>query len=319
MSVESENKESDQRSNQIDQLSAVVQPRGGRIQSTPLFVGWAADGRPMVATSGTMLSEAAQKSFRANQSAGLPIHQIDYREVTAVNYGHTGEAIDYTDTPGRPAEDLIVYSIKDQENKSVDAPLGERAILDAIVNSSTPWQDAGRSRMGDVAVAAKPMYTLFVPTPEMIHGEALAVLFPPLIPRESNEATYKSFVRNTLGRLLVLDESQPRENMKGYLQAAKRHAGLRADDDSIGALVMLKKLGIVDFNEGWMDKMAQQKRNMGAGLLKFARDIGLVDVSDDMLDNMRQPLPNYNIDDLKLSELLGLVSDMSDIAHNRLR
>lgn len=297
---------------QIKRLCSVVRRAyGGR---ELLFIGWTKEGKPTVTDNEDHLADEVQESFSAFQTSGLGLREIKYSNLTTVEYAYTGRAIDFRDQDLTKAEDLIIYGIKDQEGASKPISLSELTVLQSIVNAQTPWQDIGPSKMGEIAVSAKPMYTLFVPTPEMARGSALAILFKPTIEGESNEASFKSFIRQTIGRLLVLDESQEPRNRKGYLKAAAKFAGKRGTKGTLDILFALRAAGLVEFEDQWLENFSQRKRNMVAKGLKIARLLGFVEVNDDTIERYRHPLPYYDVDLLDINQLFNLADAMERAA-----
>lgn len=310
--------ELEQKKGQIKRLCSVVRQGRRRKKGELIFIGWTRDGKPAITSNETRLSEEVQESLKAFERSGLEIKEI-YLNLIPVEYAYTGAAIDFRDQKERKAEDLINYGIKDEDGKSKKIALGELAVLEAIADSQTPWQDTASSKVREIAVAAKPMYILFVSTPEMDGNTALAILFKPTIEGESNEAAFKSFIRQTIGRLLVLDESQDPENRKGYMKAAEKFAGKRTTGSPLEILLKLRQTGFIEFEDNWLKNLGQRGRNMLTTGLKLARSLGLVEVDEDLLEEYKHPLPHYDVDKLDINRLFSLTSAMRDAARRSLQ
>lgn len=312
ISVEPENN-----NNRIKELCLVGKKERAK-RGAMLFVGWTKDGRPSITRELNDLDENAKESLEAFKMSGLPIRKISSTELIPVEYSFTGPAIDFKDKSDTKAEDLITFGVIDEEGETKRISIGERRILNAIVNSNSPWQNISSTKLGDFAVEARSMYTLVIPSHE--DEDDLAILFNPTLEGESNEATFKSFIRQTIGRLLVLDESQKPGERKGYLQAAAQFAGEKSKSmNSLDMFLKLRNMGLIDFRDEWLDGLQQSGRNIAAGGLKFARALGLVDFSDETLERFKDPLPYYDVDKLDVDKLIKLAEKMYHIANRAIK
>ena len=70
-----------------------------------------------------------------------------------------------------------------------------------------------------------PLYSVCTALPGARADTGLALLFQSTIGGGSNEPAFRSFVRNVIGRLLLLDESSPAGGRKGRTQDAAGGAG----------------------------------------------------------------------------------------------
>ncbi|MFN8423081.1 MAG: hypothetical protein U0470_06710 [Anaerolineae bacterium] len=116
-----------------------------------------------------------------------------------------GPVIDFADARDRVAEDQVQYTCLDATGERREYAVGELGILRGITLARQPWQAYAGGGM-DVAVSTVPLYSVIAPLPDPTGETGLAMLFEPTIPGASNEAAFRSFVRMTIGRLLVLDE-----------------------------------------------------------------------------------------------------------------
>jgi hypothetical protein len=306
---------------QIKDLCGVFQHFDRHGREGLLYVGWDSDHHPQITEEAKNLSPEAQKNLIAYYKSGLKSKEIRYSKLIPVQYAYTGSAIDFKDQGSIKAEDLVTYGFKDSQGQTQSFSLGEYAVLNAIAASRSPWQTIATTSVREVAITAKPMYTLFVPTPEMNGNAALVVLFEPPLEGESNEATFKSFVRETIGRLLILEESQERvKDRKGYLNVAANYAAGKeiAKKGPSSLLRALWEMGFVEFSDDQIKNLGPKSRSLLASGLKIARGLGLMEFNDETLERYKQPPPYYDIDKLDINLLLDLATDMRDVARNAL-
>lgn len=279
------------------------------LQGRPVFIGWTAQGIPAITTTENELSQVAQKSYFENRKSKQQLDLLQYSNIIPVDYLKTGQPIDYQDTPQHKAEDLLSYSVLDSNGDQKSLTIGELNMLEGISNGVSIWQDLGKLDRDEIAATAKQMYTLFVEE-EKQSGEAYAFMFQPPIEGQSNEVSFKSFIRQTLGKLLVLDESQNPSNRKGYIEAA-------ADlTDGHG----LSKLGmILNFFYDFGDDKYDPGNRFKAGIYNFARKIGFYEITDEQLEEMRRGLPYYDVDTMDLTTLMGVAKSMYKAAYNSFR
>jgi hypothetical protein len=282
-----------------------------------LFVGWTAKGMPAATTRLSGLTANAREMLSAFHASGLPPRQIPYTAVVPVTYALTGPAVDFADHGRRRAEDQIRYQVIDAHGERRDIALGERTILGAIVDARTPWQATGGRMAITHAVSAVPMYSVFAPLPGASADTGLAILFEPTVFGSTNEPAMRSFMRNTIGRLLVLDESQPPKSRKGYLEAAGKLAGSMPSSGSMQTLVALRRMGMVDFDDNWLKGLEMAKRRTKGRFIQALRGLGLVEISDEMLDELTHPRPDYDVDQLDIGRMFDLAEAMYAVA-NRL-
>ncbi len=307
-----------EKAGQIDRLSGVFRVAGSRrYGDESAFIGWTKDDQPTVAMSETQLTQQARESYTNFQISGLAIKRISYKVLTAAEYVSTGSAVDFQDKGSKKAEDLLTYQIMSAGNhKSIAIP--ELMILQAIIEASDdPWQEIGHSKIGDLAVTAKSMFTLFLPTPNAGEGTVLAVLFKPVIEDESNESAFKGFIRQTLGRLLILDESQVLQCQKGYVKAAAGLAGSKSRGTGEVILRSLKNLGFIDYDEESLEGIRRTGREFKAkmlGLVNF-----FVDVGEGRIEEAKHPRPYYDIDSLDVEQLVELSRRMLAVGQRYLR
>ncbi len=231
---------------QIHQISTVVRPPSRR--EGLLYIGWTRDSRPTVVRNSSQLSPAARNSFEKYQAARLPIQEISHSEVLPLQYQFTGSVLDYPDVAGHRAEDLLTYGVKDSQGDTRTINLSEEQVLDAIVDSSHPWQDVGAIDPRDRITTTRSMYTIFV-EPGDDSDEAIALLFTPPVPGMSNELRFKLFIKDTIDNLLKLDESRTSAYKKGYADALNEGGGgldflrifYKASDEELASLQARKR------------------------------------------------------------------------------
>jgi hypothetical protein len=192
------------------------------------------------------------------------------------------------------------------------------AVLGSIAAAREPWQSHQTASANMLAVDAVPLFTLFTTLPGVRADTGLAMLFESTIPGSTNEPAYRSCVRNAIGRLLVLDESQPKAKRKGYLKAAGKLAGVPPEGGMLGSLVWLRKTGLVDFEDSWLQKLQGRGRSLKGGLIRALRGMGMVEVSDELLEEISDSRPDYDVDRLELERLIDLAAEMHRVAREAL-
>jgi hypothetical protein len=304
----------------IEQLCASVVSTARGVRGRSLFLGWTADGLPAASTDLSGLAEPARKSLNHYRGSGLAPRKVPYAALVPVTYLVTGPAVDFADTELRRAEDQVRYTVLDAAGARRDIAVGECGALGGIAASRVPWQATG-GRGGGVAapaVSAVPLYTVFAPLPGTSADTGLAMLFEPTLRGETNEPAFRSFVRNTISRLLVLDESQQAASRKGYLEAAGRIAGTPPKSTALQSLLWLRRAGLVEFEDNWIQGLRQSRRRAEGQFIRALRAIGLVEVSDEILDELTHPRPDYDIDPLETDTLIDLADQMYVVARKRL-
>lgn len=302
----------------IDQLSGAVVSTARGVRGRWIFVGWTADRLPAAATALEQLSDGARQALTAGRGARLEPRKVPFATVIPVTYVMTGSAIDFADTPGRRAEDQVGYTVLDARGQRREIALGELAALGSIVSAREPWQAVQPGTNLGLAVDTVPLYTLFTTLPGIRADTGLAVLFDPTIAGSTNSPAFRSFVRHTVGRLLVLDESQPAASRKGYLDVAGRRAGKPPTGGFLQTLVWMRKMGLMDFDDPWLQKMrATGRRNQGR-FIRLMRALGMVEVSDELLDELSDPRPHYDVDPLELDQMIDMAGEMYEVARRHL-
>lgn len=307
----------EQETQKLNILSAVICSTEARREKT-FFIGWNGRGNPVVVEDQNLLTDEAQQSYDAHRMAGLRTKTADFTQINPLEYILTGEAVDFKDTKERKAEDLVTFQVNDGNGRSKTIYLPERLLFQAIVDANEPFQDTGGSRLLMSITSARSMYTLLVPAPEMGRGAALAILFKPTIEGQANEPDFKAFIRQAVGKLLVLDESQPREGQKGYLEAAAKVAGTNFKGGPLDTLFALRKLGLVDFKDEAIESLRKRGRELLSKGLKIGRLFGLIDVSNERLERITSPMPDYDVDKLDIAQLFELAEAMLEVAYDSL-
>jgi hypothetical protein len=302
----------------IHSLAAVAVSRVPSVQHRMLFVGWTEDGLPAAAPRLEGLGEAAQAALTAFRNSGLEPRRVPFSALAPTEYVGTGPAVDFADQPGRRAEDQVRYTLLDSRGAERDVPLGELEVLRAIAEARHPFQSLASTGGGELAVDTVSLHTLFVGLPGGPEGTGLAILFRPTVAGHGNEPAFRTFVRLTIGRLLVLDESAPRAARKGYLEVAGRVAGLEPESGFLKSLVTLRQLGFVDFSDDWLRTFQLASRKAQGHVIRVLRAIGMVEISDEMLDELTDPRPDYDVDRLEIDRLVDLAEAMAKAAKRAL-
>lgn len=298
----------------IHTLSAAVVSTAPGVRGNALYVGWTEEGLPAATHRQDWLSEEARASLQAYRASGLSVRKLPFAELVPVIYTLTGPVVDFADTGGRIAEDQVLFTFADAAGERRDIPLGELGLLRGIVLARNPWQAPRPASRGGIAVSAVPMYTVFSTIPGADERTGLAILFEPTVAGETNEPAFRSFVRNSIGRLLVLDESQPAGSRRGYLEVAGRVAGVPPSGGMLGTLVSLRRLGFVEFDDDWLRRAQRRGRKMKGGFIRALAAAGLVEIDGQLLDELRDPRPDYDVDKLSTDELIDMAEEMFLIA-----
>jgi hypothetical protein len=287
--------------NSIVRLSLVV--RYGR---SYIFIGWNENGAP---GSASYLSDEAMIDFQSAKESGAEFPSVSTSDINCFEFSSLGKGIDY---PGRN-EDVIPVNAKDENNKAVVLNLGESTMLTAIewaLKDKNVWNSlAGMNQVDDGSgiSSTTSMYTLLFQDNRVMNGAACALIFKPFV-SASNENTFFRFVKAVIKQLLVIDESQPASNRKGYITVAAKASNAS------------NKTSLADIFFDTSDvKTAKTLGKAKAGGLKILQALKIVEVSDELINEIKDPLPSYNVDTLDHKGLLDLVSAMKVLAPNRNR
>jgi hypothetical protein len=302
----------------VDRPCALVVCTARAARGRSVVVGWTQDGLPAATTHLDGLSPDARQALDGYRGSGLPERRVPYTALVPVNYALTGPAVDFADTPERRAEDQVRYSVVDAAGRQREIALGERGVLGAITEARVPFQTVAHDSVTASASSAVPLYTVFSPLPAGRPDSGLAMLFQPTIEGGTNEPAFRSFVRNTVGRLLVLDESQPPGSRKGYLEVAGRLAGTPGSGGSAAVLMWLRRVGLVDFDDAWLQRLRMGRKQMEGQVVRLLRAMGVVDVDQPVMDEMLHPRPDYDIDPLETDRLVDLAEQMYLVARRTL-
>ncbi len=301
----------------LDTLSAAVVSTAPNVRGRAMYIGWSADGLPTATGRVAQLSAPARESLQAFRSSGLAVRKVPFSELIPVTYVMTGAAVDFADISGRVAEDHIRYSIIDAHGEKREVPIGELSLLRGIVLARHPWQAPGGGHL-ELAIEAVPLYSVFTGLPGSDDRGGLAMLFQPTLAGQTNEPAFRSFVRNSVGRLLVLDESQPPGRRRGYLEVAGRVAGVMPKSGMLGTLVSLRRMGFVDFDDVWLQGFRNRGRRVKGGFIRALRAVGMVEVDDSLLAELTDPRPDYDVDKLGIEQMIDMAEEMFHAARSRL-
>lgn len=303
----------------IDLLAAAVVSTAPGVRGRMLYVGWTEDGLPAATPKVEHLGAEAADSLTAFRNSGLSPRRVPYSALVPAEYLATGSAVDFADAPQRRAEDQVRYVLLDANEAQREVPVGELAVLEAITEARQPFQALVHRTGGALAQDTAALFTVFAPMPGAEAGTGLALMFRPTVAGHTNEPAFRSFVRLTIGRLLVLDESAPKRARKGYLEVAGAMAGVPVRGGFLATLVTLRRLGFVDFTDEWLRGLQLAGRRAQGHLLRALRAVGLVEVGDDIVAELTDPRPDYNVDALELDRLLDMAEAMAGAARKALR
>lgn len=300
----------------VERLAAAVMSTAKGVRGRVLYVGWSPDDLPAATGRRDELSGGARQELDHYLATGLDIRRVPFARIVPASYLICGPVIDFADARDRVAEDQVQYTCLDATGERREYAVGELGILRGITLARQPWQAYAGGGM-DVAVSTVPLYSVIAPLPDPTGETGLAMLFEPTIPGASNEAAFRSFVRMTIGRLLVLDESQPPASRRGYLDVAGRMAGVPPTSGLLKTLVSLRGMGFVDFDDSWLRDMQRRGKQLQGGVIRFLRAIGMVEVTDGLLRELSDPRPDYDVDPLDTSRLVDMAEQMYGVAAGR--
>lgn len=288
--------------NQIIRISAVA--KYGR---TPIFIGWGKDELPLA--SSTNISEEAKADFQSARASGAKFPSIPTESINCFEYASLGNATDY---PGQK-EDCINIRAKDESGKSVNLQLGESTILRGLawtLDSENRWNSlSGAELFSDKTgvTSPVPLYTVFFQDQRVLSGHVCALLFKPLTLGLSNEDTVLRLTRGVIRQLLIIDESQPPNDRKGYINAAAMAS--KGNTPRLASLFF-------DMKD---QHTAQKVSNLKAGGIKLLQTLGIAEVSDEVINAIKDPLPNYNIEGMSVKDLADLTAAMASLVPYRNR
>ena len=294
----------------VDRLAAALVSTARGVQGSWFFIGWSEEGLPAACTDVAELSADARRELSGFRGARLEPRRVPFASLIPVAYVSTGSAVDFSDAGGRKAEDQVNLTVIDAAGERRDIALGELALLGGIAAAQEPWQSHPVAARGELAVDTVPLYSVCTALPGARADTGVGLLFPSTISGGSNEPAFRSFVRNVIGRLLLLDESSAPSSRKGYLDVAGRAAGLPPQGGMLQSLIWLRNAGLVVFEDDWLQRLQGRGRRMKSGMLRALRGIGMLDVSDELLAEISDARPDYDVDQLDLARMLAMARDM---------
>lgn len=294
----------------VDRLSSALVSTARGVQGSWFFLGWSAEGLPAACTDVADLSADARRELAAFRGARLEPRRVPFASIIPLNYVSTGSAVDFSDSGGRKAEDQVNLTVIDAAGERRDIALGELALLGGIAAAQEPWQSHPAGGGGALAVDTVPLYCVCTALPGARADTGVGLLFQSTIRAGSNEPAFRSFVRNVIGRLLLLDESSSPSSRKGYLDVAGRAAGVPPQGGVLKSLIWLRDAGMVAFEDDWLQKLQGRGRRIKSGMLRALRGIGMLEVSDEMLAEIGDARPDYDVDQLDLARMMAMARDM---------
>lgn len=210
-----------QTSREITRLSlAVKMPGAGR--GNVMFVGWDKNENPVISYDASSLSEQAKNSYGITKATTFPYRgDIATLPMVPIEFMGTSRPYDKKDiSESELTEDILTYWVTKGGNaEQIQVP--ELGLLEAILRGQVVWEDFNEDTLlQDERVSGQNMYTLFLPTQDSNGKDLLyLMMFKPPMKNEANEATYRQFLIQTLQTLAKIDQAQPSNQRKGYLEA----------------------------------------------------------------------------------------------------
>jgi len=302
-------KENEKMTNEIATLCFVGDiGRGKRI-----YLGWTTDDLPTIADSQSSLVGRAYDEVELYKTVEMPVEELVFEDVKPVIHVSTAQAIDVKDHGMRKSEDIIVYKVSDQKGNKVNYPLGELSILEAIATVRKPWESLlGSELSGESVIESGSMFTLFI-TNKDDPTIATALLFKPLLIGGSNQASFRSFVRNTLGKLLEMDESQKPSERKGYIRVAGKYYKEGKDKTSFMDLFLTYE------SDEAREAALKKQRKKRAKTARTLRKLKIIQISDEDLELVENPLNDYDLDALSLKELVMMAREFYELAKRQIK
>jgi hypothetical protein len=191
-------------------------------RSSVLFVGWDKNGVPVISTENSSLSEQARTSYNITKTVQFPYgRELADLPIETVEFVGASRPYDRKDTEDGLTQDILTYWVTRGAGESEQIQVQELDMLEAILNGRLVWEDFNENAMiADEKIPGQNMYTLFLPGYTENKKQVMyLVTFRPPMKNESNESMYRQLLIQTLTTLAKIDQDQPPENRKGYLQA----------------------------------------------------------------------------------------------------
>jgi hypothetical protein len=238
-------KENVTESHEIERLCAAVRMTG--YPGGTLFVGWDKTGVPAISTKNTSLSEQARNSYNITKSVPFPYGRESANlPIEVVEFVGSSRPFDRKDTEDELTQDILTYWVTRGVAESEQLQVQELDMLEAILNGRLVWEDFNENAMSsDEKIRGQNMYTLFLPTNTPNKKQVMYIItFRPPMKNESNESMYRQFLIQTFTTLAKIDQDQPPEKRKGYLQAIGLD-GEGAENSAEGGLLAVGVLDIL--------------------------------------------------------------------------
>lgn len=206
----------------VERLASVV--RAGRYDT--FFIGWTPDSKPTVTTDIKDLSSSARQVYELYRRgvAGYRIPSIKYNELLPAQFNFLNQL---SDTPDE-GEDIFSLSLTYPDGQHKDLKIGEQELLEALVAANNPLLDtsSGIASLNRQIATPESLYTLIVGGYDYSVSETTgyAILFKAVMEGVPQAATFRAFVEEVIGNLIVNDQQQeePR-GRKGYVKVASRY------------------------------------------------------------------------------------------------
>ena len=234
-------------SHDVDRLCAAVRMPGFGHTSV-LFVGWNKNGVPVVSTENSSLSEQAQTSYNITKTVQFPYGR-EYADlpIEIVEFVGSSRPFDRKDTEYGLTQDILTYWVTRGTAESEQIQVQELDMLEAILNGRLVWEDFNENAIvSDEKIPGQNMYTLFLPRNTENKKQVMYLItFRPPMKNESNESMYRQFLIQTLTTLAKIDQDQPPERRKGYLQAIGLDEGEETESQDKGGLLAVGVLDVL--------------------------------------------------------------------------
>lgn len=290
---------------QLDRLSAVVRVDTSFGGPGMRFIGWDAQGKPLIASTIDRLSSLVKESIDTYRKARLPLPRVSYDKINPVSFSYVGNTIHYKEQNGFIGEDLLVYGVQNEKGENDSISLGEYSVLDAVARvKETMWQDIDPT--AGVNITPSSMYTLFIENNDR-GKDATALLFKPTSLQRSNAPTFAAFLQDTVINLLNIERLSQPDKRKGYLDAVNEIT----QDVNKKTSKFSKFLNLfVEVDDAKAERIKHDMMNLG-------RRLKLFEIESSVPGNPAMPV--LDLGSMDLDTLLMLATRMRDKARHALR
>lgn len=292
----------------ISQICLVAATRYSR--SGKLYLGLTSEDLPVCTTSPDDLTPNTQRSIEIYEDGSRKIPSLNLSGLPKpIKVNYVGAIMDFEDTDEAISEDIVTISVTDEDGIRRPLKIGELALLKAISSSKKPWQMIPEVSATDSKVTTKLMYTIFIEKDDLGTDQDLALILKSVLPNDSNEIAYRSFVKDVLTKLLKNDDDQPDERKRGYRDVFEDKSQASNGDSILNWFISADPKG---------PSVENQLYAKGARIL---RAVGLAEISDETLQALEEPsqVDIGDLDQLSTEKLLKVATVYYEKAYQTLR